>query len=231
MKANSVDQEKRKFIHSLVFPMFFLFLLWMIKIVETGLNLDFSSFGIYPLKWKGLIGIITAPFIHSNFSHLIANSLPLFLLSVGIFYFYNQIAYKIFFLTWLISGIWVWFGAREAYHIGASGLIYGFAFFLFFSGIIRKDVRLMAISALVVFLYGGMVWGIFPIKAEISWESHLMGGIAGLVLSIYYRKYGPQRKKFDWEDEDDEDENDNENNSSELNYFYIEKKSKDSENK
>ena len=191
MEKTSTDQEKRKLILSLIFPLFFIFLIWMVKIVEVGLELDFTSFGIYPLKVKGLFGIITSPFIHADFTHLINNSIPLFILSAGIFYFYSPIAFRIFFLTWIITGVWVWLSAREAYHIGASGLIYGFAFFLFFSGIFRKDVRLMAISILVVFLYGSMVWGIFPFFIEISWESHLMGAVAGLFLAIIYRKYGP----------------------------------------
>ena len=210
MEETSTDQEKRKFILSLIFPLFFIFLIWMVKIVEVGLELDFTSYGIYPHKLKGIFGIITAPFIHADFSHLINNSIPLFILSAGIFYFYSPIAYRVFFLTWIITGVWVWLSAREAYHIGASGLIYGFAFFLFFSGVFRKDVRLMAISILVVFLYGSIVWGIFPFFVQISWESHLMGAVAGLFLAIIYRKYGPQRKRYDWELEEDE-ENDEDN--------------------
>lgn len=108
-----------------------------------------------------------------------------------------------------MTGLWVWFGARIAYHIGASGLVYGLGSFLFFSGIIRRNINLLAISLLVAFLYGGMVWGIFPYKPEISWESHLYGGIAGLILSFYYRKEGPAATKKKWEDDDDElsDEN------------------------
>jgi len=97
-------------------------------------------------------------------------------------------------------------GGREAYHIGASGIVYGLAAFHFVSGVIRNDLRLLTISAVVVFLYGGMIWGMFPIKPEISWESHLWGGISGILLAFYYRKYTIYRKKFDWEDEPEEEE-------------------------
>lgn len=103
-------------------------------------------------------------------------------------------------------GIWVWVGGRSGYHIGASGLVYGLASFLFFSGVIRNDIRLLAISLLVVFLYGSMIWGIFPIFPQVSWESHMLGGISGLVLAIYYRKYGPQKKVYEWELEEEEEE-------------------------
>ncbi|MCD4746447.1 MAG: rhomboid family intramembrane serine protease [Bacteroidales bacterium] len=200
--------EKRKLLHSLIFPVLFLLLTWLVKIVEVVFNIDFSKFGIYPLSVHGLTGIITSPLIHADFKHLFANSVPILVLSASLFYFYKKIAYKIFFLIYLLTGIWVWFGAREAYHIGASGLVYGLASFLFFSGIIRRDTKLMAITLLVAFLYGSMVWGVFPDffpKRNISWESHLMGLIAGLILSIYYRKFGPQRKKYEWEDEEDKE--------------------------
>jgi len=206
MEEAPIEYEKRKFIHSLVFPLFFLLVIWMIKIIEVSLDLNFATWGIYPLKLKGIKGILLSPLVHANFRHLLDNSLPLLILGVAIFYFYSKVAYRVFFLTYIMVGIWVWFGGREAYHIGASGLIYGFASFLFFSGILLGEVRLLAISLLVVFLYGSMVWGIFPIKEGISWESHMLGAIAGLILSFYYRKQGPQRIEYDWEEEEDKNQ-------------------------
>jgi len=222
-----MEVEKRKFIHSLIFPCFFLMLIWFIKIIEQFFGLNFTILGIYPLKIKGLVGIITAPLIHANFSHLMANSVALFILSVGIFYFYRKIAYKVFFFIYFITNIWVWFFARESYHIGASGLVYGFASFLFFSGIIRKNIQLMALSLIIAFLYGGLFWGIFPDfipKENISWESHLMGAIAGGVIAIFFKEYGPQRKKYEWEEEEEEnDENNSSGNMIDIKYFYKEK--------
>ncbi len=217
--------EKKRFILSLIFPLFFISIIWIVKIAELVFDVDLGFLGIFPLRISGLPGIIFAPFIHANFKHLFANTIPLFILGIGLFYFYNKIAYKVFFLIFLFSNIWLWFGGREAYHIGASGLIYGLAFFLFVSGMIRKNANLMAISLLVVFLYGSMIWGLFPLKPKVSWEGHLFGALSGVVLAIYYRDKGPKRKIYSWEleeeDDDDDDINDIDNNI-DLNYFYKE---------
>jgi len=202
-------EEKRKFYHSLVFPAFFLLLIWTIKITEYALELDFADMGLFPLKAEGIKGILFSPLIHADFKHLFDNSVPLFFLSVAIFYFYRPVAYRVFFLVWFIAGLTVWLTARPAYHIGASGLVYGFASFIFFSGVIRNNIHLLAISLLVVFLYGGLVCGIFPYDFRISWESHLAGGLTGLSMALYYRSYGPPSTRKIWEDEDEE-ENDNE---------------------
>lgn len=196
--------EKQKFIQSLIFPSFFLLLIWLVKIAETILDINLVYLGIFPLKWNGLIGILSAPLIHSDFRHLVDNSLPVFLLSLAIFYFYKPVAFKVFFYTWFITGMAVWIGGRSAYHIGASGLIYGFASFLFFSGIIRKNINLLAISLLVVFLYGSLVWGIFPFDYKISWESHLFGALTGGILAIAFKKYGPPPPKEMPEENDEE---------------------------
>lgn len=201
-------EEKRKFLHSLVFPTFLLVVIWMVKITEASLETSYVEWGLYPMKISGLKGLLTAPLIHADFKHLFDNSIPLYLLSVALFYFYRPVSYKVFFLIWFITGLTVWIFARSAYHIGASGLVYGLASFLFFSGVIRNNINLLAISLLVVFLYGGLVWGIFPFDFKVSWESHLMGGITGLVLSFFYRKYGPPPVRYAWlDDDDDDDEN------------------------
>ena len=197
--------EKRKFYHSLVFPSFFLLLIWMIRITESALGTSFAHLGLYPLRLSGLQGIFFAPLIHASFKHLFDNSLPLFFLSVAIFYFYRPVAYRVFFLTWFISGLIVWLTARPAYHIGASGLVYGFAAFIFFSGIFRNNIHLLAISLLVVFLYGGLIWGVLPYDIRISWESHLVGGLTGLALAFYYRSYGPPPSTRIWPEEEEEE--------------------------
>ncbi len=212
-----MKEDHKRFMYSLVFPVFFLIVIWLIKIAEILLTIDFTLLGIFPLKTKGLVGIITAPLIHSDIEHLIANSVPILILGTGLFYFYNKIAYKVFFLSYFIANIWIWLGARQAYHIGASGLIYSFASFLFVSGVIRKNIRLMAISLLVVFLYGSMIWGVLPLQPHISWESHLMGAIAGLVLAIYYKDQGPKRKVYSWELEEEDEDLDEEDRYWEIN--------------
>jgi membrane associated rhomboid family serine protease len=136
------------------------------------------------------------------------NSLPILILGTALFYFYGKLGLKVSVILYFLCGILLWLSARPSYHIGASGLIYAFAGFLFMSGILRREKRLIAISLLVAFLYGSLFWGIFPIKEGISWEGHLWGGIAGFVIAYYYRKEGPQRKKFEWELEEEEHEED-----------------------
>jgi membrane associated rhomboid family serine protease len=183
--------EKVRFIHSLWFAAGFIFILFAVKGTETIFTIDFSDYGLYPLNPKGLRGILFAPLIHANWEHLLNNSVPLFVLIITLFYFYREISIKVFLLIYFVHGLWLWFFGRSAYHIGASGIIYGLSAFLFVSGIIRKNSRLLAISLLVVFLYGSMVWGIFPLIETVSWEAHLTGMAAGIIFAFYYRHYGP----------------------------------------
>jgi len=191
------------------FPLAFIILLWLIKAADILWDMGMNEYGLYPLKVKGLLGIITAPLLHSGFSHLFANTVPLLVLGSLLFYFYRPLAWQVFFLIWLITGIWVWVLARgNAPHIGASGIVYGLASFLILSGIIRREQRLMIITLLVTFLYGSLLWGLFPQffpKEHISWESHLMGLLSGALLAIWYRKSGPQKKIYEWNEEEEEE--------------------------
>ena len=200
------ETEKQKIVRSIFFPALFVAILWGVKVLETFTDISLIQYGLYPRSWQGLIGILTCPLIHSSFAHLFSNSVPLLVLGAMTFYFYRPIAFSVFFWVYLMSGIWLWAAGREAYHVGASGLVYGFVTFLFFSGIFRKERTLMVLSLIVVFLYGSLVWGIFPIYKQISWESHLLGSLAGVITAFYYRKEGPQAKKFEWEEEKNEPE-------------------------
>jgi membrane associated rhomboid family serine protease len=195
---------RKKLLLNLIIPGVFVFSMWLIKILEVLFNADLSGFGIYPLTVRGLAGILFSPFIHADFGHLFNNSLPLFFLGVALFYFYSEVAIKVFGWTYLLTGLLVWVAGREAWHIGASGLVYGLASFLFFSGIIRRYFRLIALSLLIVFLYGSMVWGIFPgTYKNVSWESHMLGFFSGVVLAVSYRNKGPQAPVYEWMEEDE----------------------------
>lgn len=209
-----MSKEKKKFIYSLLIPIGLLFIMWMVKIIEYSFNISLASYGNYPLDIKGVKGIILMPFIHGDWDHLIANSVPFLILASALFYFYSSISVRVLVGIWFLSGLWVWFGGRPSWHIGASGLIYGLSGFLFFSGLIRKDTRLAALALIVTFLYGSLIWGafpdFFPKEKNISWEGHLGGAVAGLVLALYYRKSGPKRKQYSWELEDETDEQDDE---------------------
>jgi membrane associated rhomboid family serine protease len=197
---------RKKLLLSMIIPGIFVFFMWLVKIIELLFETDLSGFGIYPLTLKGLPGILISPFIHADFTHLFNNTLPLFLLSVALFYFYSEVALKVFIWTYLLTGLLVWLAGREAWHIGASGLVYGLASFLFFSGIIRRYFRLVALSLLIVFLYGSMVWGLFPgVYKNVSWESHMLGFFSGVVLSVLFRNQGPQQPSYDWLEDEDED--------------------------
>ncbi|MBN1340140.1 MAG: rhomboid family intramembrane serine protease [Bacteroidales bacterium] len=206
-----MNKEFIKILISLQFPVLFILLLWVIKGYEALTGHDLGFLGVYPRRPGGLWGILTSPLIHGDFRHLFANSVPLFVLGGCLFYFYREIAAKSFLIIYLVTGLWVWVGARSSIHIGASGVVYGLASFLFVSGILRKDGRLLAITLLVTFLYGSLVWGIFPDflqKQNISWESHLWGLVAGFITAVYFRKEGPQKKVYEWElEEEDEDQN------------------------
>ncbi|PJB58339.1 MAG: rhomboid family intramembrane serine protease [Bacteroidetes bacterium CG_4_9_14_3_um_filter_41_19] len=153
------------------------------------------------------------PFIHGGWSHLMANTVPFLVLSTALFYFYREISWKVLIGIWLLSGMWVWFGGRPSWHIGASGVIYGLSAFLFLSGIIRDVKGLAALSLIVAFLYGSMIWGVFPDffpkEKNISWEGHLGGLVSGVIMALYYRTQGPQRRKYSWELEDEEEEDPN----------------------
>jgi membrane associated rhomboid family serine protease len=195
---------RKKLLLSMIIPGIFVFLMWLVKIVEILFETDFTGFGIYPLTARGLPGIIFSPFIHADFNHLFSNSLPLFFLSVALFYFYSEVAIKVFIWTYFLTGLLVWIAGRDAWHIGASGLVYGLASFLFFSGIIRRYFRLIALSLLIVFLYGSMVWGLFPgVYKNVSWESHMLGFFSGVVLAVWYKNEGPQRPVYEWMEEED----------------------------
>ena len=106
--GNEETFYKKRFFLSLIIPGIFIFLMWFVKVTEVLFEADFSRFGIYPLTVRGLAGIVLSPFIHSDFRHLFNNSLPLFLLSLALFYFYSEIAFKVFSLTFIITGTLVW---------------------------------------------------------------------------------------------------------------------------
>jgi membrane associated rhomboid family serine protease len=214
-------------------------LLWIVFLIGRYNNINLIKLGVLPREAKGLLGIATSIFIHSDLEHITSNSFPLIVLGMLLFFFYKRIAKQSFIWIWLISGAWLWIGGRNnenypIYHIGASTLIYGLATFLFFSGVFRKHLRLMVVSALVVFLYGSIMWGMFPFKDEISWEGHLFGAIAGLLVAFNYRKEGPQKREHHWEEEDDAIEdnqnaletNENTNNEVFINYIYKDKEDK-----
>lgn len=198
-------KEKKQLIYGAVLPAIMVLILWVVKFIEVQFDLNFVPYGILPRDVSGLKGIVLAPLIHGDWNHLINNSIPLFLLGWAIFYFYKDVAPKLFLWSYLLAGLYTWISARTAYHIGASGLVYALFGFLFIGGFIRKHIQLIALSFLTAFLYGSLVWGILPWDQSVSWEGHFWGLFVGIVLAYFYRRQGPQRKVYEWPDEDDDD--------------------------
>ncbi len=182
------SSEYKSFSQHIIFPLFFVFLIWLPYWIEITFGCDFTEYGVFPRKTFGLRGILFSPFIHGDFMHVFNNSIPLFILTAFLFYHYKQVAWKVLLPGFLMTGIGTWILGRPSYHIGISGINYMLISFLFFSGLIIKYYRLIAVSLIVVFLYGGLVWFMFPVIDYISWEGHLSGFISGLVLALVFGK-------------------------------------------
>lgn len=192
----------------IAYPLFFVLTLWLVFWFEIRFGFNFSTYGVYPQTLKGLRGVIFSPFIHGDIEHLYHNSIPLLVLCTALFYFYRPVAWKVILYGILLSGFLTWCIGRPSYHIGASGLIYVLVSFTFFKGVFAKYYRLIALSLLVVFLYGSMIWYTMPIKEGISWEGHLSGLITGLVFAMLFKKQIAQPKKYVWEQDNFNEEDD-----------------------
>ena len=191
-------------------PAIILIIMWFIFFFENSFNVDLTSHGILPRTVTGLQGVIFSPFLHGSLNHIANNSIPLFILTTALIFFYRDISLKILFYGILLSGLITWVIGREAYHLGASSLIYVLVSFIFFKGMMTQYYRLMALSMVVVLFYGGMIWYVFPdIDKTISWEGHLAGLITGFFFAAYYKT--PDYKKaiqYNWEKPDFKPEED-----------------------
>ena len=197
-KQNSAFQFS---IGVVLYPLIVVLSLWLVFWFELRFGYNFTPFGVKPREISGLAGIIFSPFIHSTLSHLWHNSVPTLVLIAGLFYFYKPVAWQVLFWIVLGSGLGTWLIGREAYHIGASGVVYGLASFLFFKGIWSKHYRLTAFSLIVVFLYGSLIWGTMPIRDGMSWEGHLSGFLTGLILAFVFKAKIAKPVKYVWETE------------------------------
>lgn len=192
--------KPNRFQRALAVPLSFVSTLWIILGIETLFRFDLHIYGVLPRSEQGLIGILAMPLIHADFAHLSSNSLPLLVLGFVLFLFYPSVAMRVALVLYAGSGALVWAAARESYHIGASGVVYGLIAFVFFSGVFRKDVKSITLALGTVLLYGGAVWGILPTDPGISWEGHLFGALVGIGCAWLFRKADPP-DKYDWENE------------------------------
>ncbi|MGC9150772.1 MAG: rhomboid family intramembrane serine protease [Microbacter sp.] len=207
-----MSPEKRRFIHALIVPSISSLIIVLVSVSAFDMGWNLDRLGVYPRTLNGAWGILFHPFIHENWSHLVNNVSTFFILSTALYYFYHSVANRVILIIWLLSGLFLWIIGRESYHIGASGIIYGLAFFLFWSGLIASSVALTAISFIVVFWYGNMVWNMFPLPTNemISWEGHLSGALAGTIAAFTFRRQLSRYQQHDNASFDDDDHDDDE---------------------
>lgn len=211
-ETEKIALAKKRVWLALIPAILFVSIIWLVFLIGQTLldRVDIMRLGLTPGEITGLRGVIFSPLLHSSVSHLWSNTLSLLILIWFLFYFYSKIALNVFAALWIISGVVTWLIGRNALHVGASGLVFAMLFFLFFSGIFRKYIPLVAVSLIVAFIYGGSVWSILPITelidASISWEGHLSGAISGLLMAVVYRREGPQKPEVVWEEEDEEED-------------------------
>jgi membrane associated rhomboid family serine protease len=159
-------------------------IMWGLEIVDILLGGALDTFGIHPREISGLSGILFAPFLHGNFAHLIANTIPF--LTLGWFVMLQETSdfFVVTALSMIVGGLGVWlFGAPNSVHIGASILIFGYLGFLLFRGFFQRNVPSILLSLIVGFLYGGAIWGVLPTQPGVSWEGHLFGFIGGVIAA------------------------------------------------
>lgn len=177
---------------------------------------DGCNGAIIPLNPAGLKGILFSPFLHGSLDHIFGNTVPIFVLIFLLFQFYPYIAKKVFFLGWFVAAFLVWLlppidiftgEINQVCIIGASGIVYVLAFFIFFSGIFRWNMKLLTVSLVVALYYGSLIWGVIPEelfshlaeKSRISWQSHLSGAVVGIIMAYIFRKNGEKKIRYIWE--------------------------------
>ncbi len=186
---------------AVIISLAFILLLWAIELLDRTLNLNLYHLGVYPREPGGLFGILFAPLIHSSWHHLLSNSFALLILGTTLVYGYPRSTMPVFLIIYLCSGICVWLFARQNYHIGASGLAHGMMFFIFTIGILRRDRLAIALAMIVFFVYGGMIWSIFPQDPGISYEGHFFGAVIGILAAFLFKDHDPvpPGKEYQWE--------------------------------
>ncbi|MGD9591185.1 MAG: rhomboid family intramembrane serine protease [Candidatus Berkiella sp.] len=158
--------------------------LWLINIANWYTGSKLNSFGIRPRRPIGLVGILLAPFLHGNFTHLLFNTVPLFCLglfvmTLGVDYFYWSTV-----IICLLSGFTVWLIGRRGSHIGASALIAGYFGFVVACAYLQPTFTTFFCAAVALYYFGGILFSLFPTDESTSWEGHLSGFLAGIISMI-----------------------------------------------
>jgi membrane associated rhomboid family serine protease len=201
-------KENKRLSQSVLFTIFAITILWCIKSAEILFGLNLSFMGLVPLQASGILGIITAPLVHGSLEHIFNNTFAILILASVLYYGYPKSWFKVLSLVWLLSGVGVWLFARQANHIGASGVTHGLFFFLFIASIFRRDKSSVAIMMIAFLLYGGMTMTIFPREEGISFEYHFFGALAGVIAALIWRDSDPKplEKRYEWENNRSEED-------------------------
>ena len=194
-------QSPNNFRKSFFTMLWFVILLWLIHIAGALFGLELVRFGVYPGDMSGLRGVLFAPLIHGSFAHVFSNTLPLLVMGTAMLLGYPRSSRFVFPVIYLGVGLMVWVFGRQSFHVGASGISFGLLTFVFVIGALRWDKKAIALSCLVFFMYGSMIWGVFPIEPGVSFESHFFGAVIGIICAIIFRNYDvkPPEKRYDWE--------------------------------
>lgn len=201
--AASVSGERLRFRRSLRITLTFVAGLWLILVVDSLTTFALTTYGVMPHRASGLLGLVTMPLLHGGPAHLVHNSLPTLTMLTALLFFYPASGKRVLPWMWLLPGVFVWLaGEQGSTHFGASGLNFALLGYVSVGGLLRKSAPQLALSLATLFLWGGMLSGILPIKEGISWEGHLGGLLTGLLLAVVYRRWDiPPAKHYEWEDE------------------------------
>ncbi|MDP6451929.1 MAG: rhomboid family intramembrane serine protease [SAR202 cluster bacterium] len=161
----------------------FIAIIWGVEVANTLVDHRFSEFGIVPRTTEGLRGILLWPFLHAGFGHVISNTLPMAVLGGVIAIQGGRTLLKVSVIVALVSGVGVWAVARNGIHVGASGLVFGYFGYLVARGWYQRSFSSIVVAILVVFFYGGLIFGIVPSFGFVSWEGHLFGLLAGILAA------------------------------------------------
>jgi len=159
-------------------------LMWIVEILDAVVfRGQLDRYGIIPRDPDALIGIVWMPFLHGNFTHLISNTVPFVMLGWLVMSYGMRTFYLTSLTAMLIGGLGVWLFGSPGVHIGASGVIFGYLGFLLLRGLFEKSLQSIALSLLVMFFYGGLIFGVLPGQTGISWEGHLFGFVGGVLAA------------------------------------------------
>ncbi|MFT4969466.1 MAG: membrane associated rhomboid family serine protease [Chitinophagales bacterium] len=193
-------KERESFYFKLKLAALIVFTWFVVELLDSMFKLGLENFGLKPKSVEGLIGILTFPFLHGDWNHLLSNGSSALILFTGLFVFHAKRGLLYLLILYLGSGILLWFiGQSGTNHIGASGLIYAVAFFLFVASVREGNRNSMALTFFIILMYGSMIWGLTPftVKANVSWEGHLSGAIIGVILALYvYKDYVKPQELF-----------------------------------